>query len=169
MTRGRIIAAVILALVLAVLMAFGPVRVWDWMTLRTVEEYWPSGQIKKRYAVRWWDSSEGPEDSALLFRAMLVADYDAWHENGETLSAFARRWSLKTKRIARWAAQLEEERRSVRFHPLRVVECVEPVMEAPSAVDIERILAEVVCERWTVGACESRLRCFRDGTLAPGR
>ena len=40
MRRRHLLALVILALVVATVLAMGPGRVWDALTLRTVEEYY---------------------------------------------------------------------------------------------------------------------------------
>ncbi len=75
MTRGRTIALVILALVVATVLAMGPGRVWDWMTLWTVEEYYPNGALHRRYKLRWREPLEGYEN----FRERYVE----WYPNGE--------------------------------------------------------------------------------------
>ena len=72
MKRRHLLALVILALVVATVMAMGPVRVWDAMTLRTVEEYWPSGGLQRRYRVRLWQG-----------RAHMQDHCDTWYENGQ--------------------------------------------------------------------------------------
>lgn len=47
---------------------------------------------------------------------------EAWRRSGESLSAFARRYGVHGKRLARWAARVETSpRRAVSFHPVRVV------------------------------------------------
>ena len=47
---------------------------------------------------------------------------EAWRHSGTSLSAFARRYEVHGKRIARWASRLEASpRRAVRFHPVRLV------------------------------------------------
>ncbi len=72
MRRRHVLALVILALVVATVTAAGPVRVWDALTRRTVEEYWPSGKLKHRYEVRLWESEDA--HSGLL---------EFWYENGQ--------------------------------------------------------------------------------------
>ena len=76
-----LLALAILALVVATVLAMGPVRVWDMLTLRMVEEYWPNGQIQRRYYLRLWDSQEKDDWPWVL--APTYADYDQWYENGQ--------------------------------------------------------------------------------------
>ena len=57
----------------------------------------------------------------------------AWQASGETLSAFARRYRVDPRRVARWAGRLEASA-SVRFHPVRVTRDAGP---RPSAGGIE--------------------------------
>ena len=57
----------------------------------------------------------------------------AWHASGETLSAFARRYHVDRRRVARWAGRLEAST-PVRFHSVRVTQDAEP---RPSAHAIE--------------------------------
>ncbi len=76
-----------------------------------------------------------------------------WLESGETLGGFARRWALNARRIARWASEFEEEgeeQLDVTFHPLRVVEPEEVVVEGACVVENQRWLAELEREQWTV-------------------
>ena len=76
MRRRHLLALVILALVVAtVVAAGGPMGVWDAVTLRTVEEYWPNGRAMHRYEVRLWESVED--------NALSRGDYTFWHENGQ--------------------------------------------------------------------------------------
>ena len=87
MRRRHLLALVILALVVATVLAMGPVRVWDALTLRKVEEYYDNGSLSGRYYVRWWE----PEP----------ADYEAWEffdERGRLVSqmrldGFLRHWA----------------------------------------------------------------------------
>ncbi len=65
MTRRRIIAGVILALVVATVVAS-----WDALTVRTVEEYWPNGGLRSRSRFRLWDDVDSAFQNEL------------WHENG---------------------------------------------------------------------------------------
>ena len=60
----------------------------------------------------------------------------AWRASGDTVSGFARKWSLKAKRIARWVAEIEGRagESEVSFHPVRVVE---PTQAAPVAEPAE--------------------------------
>ncbi len=55
MRRRHPLAVVILALVVATLLAFGPVRVWDALTLRTVEERSETDGTSIHFEVRLWD------------------------------------------------------------------------------------------------------------------
>ena len=68
MTRGRTIALVILALVVATVVAMGPVRVWDALTLREVQRVVTTrgSEISEiaSYRVRFWDDS-GPLRNAV--------------------------------------------------------------------------------------------------------
>ncbi len=57
MKRRHLLALVILALVVAAVLAVGPVRVWDALTLRTVEEHWPNDRLKRRYRIRLWEDA----------------------------------------------------------------------------------------------------------------
>ncbi len=86
MTRGRTIALVILALVVATVMAMGPVRVWDALTLRTMERpwvhavsvarLWPGDDVVTcRYRVPRWSDGEDH-----LPRGVPL---QGWHENGQ--------------------------------------------------------------------------------------
>ena len=66
----------------------------------------------------------------------------AWHASGETLSAFARRYRVDPRRVARWAGRLEAST-PVRFHPVRVTSETAPggsarviEIELPSGVRI---------------------------------
>ena len=56
----------------------------------------------------------------------------AWQASGETLSAFARRYHVDRRRVARWAGRLEAST-PVRFHSVRVTQDAEP---RPSAQEI---------------------------------
>ena len=75
MRRRHLLALIILAFVVATVLAMGPVRVWDWMTLWTVEEYYPNGALHRRYKLRWQEPREGYEN----FRERYVE----WYPNGE--------------------------------------------------------------------------------------
>ena len=59
MKRRHVIALIILALVVATVLAMGPERVWDPMTTKTVEQYWPNGQLSARYRMRRWSGRIG--------------------------------------------------------------------------------------------------------------
>ena len=61
----------------------------------------------------------------------------AWHASGETLAAFARRYRVDRRRVARWARRLEAST-PVRFHPVRLTEEAEPRPSASAqAIEIE--------------------------------
>lgn len=83
---------------------------------------------------------------------------EAWRRSGQPLSRFARGHGLQPQRLSRWAARLDGNERSVRFHPVRVVrgeggdrrEAIEVVLvdglrvRVPAgfaAADLERVLA----------------------------
>jgi len=73
---------------------------------------------------------------------------EAWQDSGETLAAFARRWSVNVGRLARWVAEMdEEERPSLGFHRVELVNA----NSARVTVDATpRLLAELACGAWTV-------------------
>ena len=100
MRRRHLLALVILALVVATVLAFGPVRVWDALTLRTVEEHWPNGQLKRRYQRQWW-SGESVYSH--------VGSWEEWHEDGQPAhqiianslgNGYAKAWSRNGHLIA---------------------------------------------------------------------
>jgi hypothetical protein len=48
---------------------------------------------------------------------------EAWHDSGATLSAFARRHRIDSRRLARWSARLSAGTPpAVRFHPVRLTD-----------------------------------------------
>ena len=79
MIRRRIIAGVILALVVATVVAMGPVQVWDALTLTTVEEYWPNGNLRLRYYTWRWRSVGDDTPDSIVWRRSL----ERWYENGQ--------------------------------------------------------------------------------------
>ena len=89
MRRRHLLALVILALVVATVLAFGPVRVWDWITIMTVTEYYDDGTPHHRYRVRRWSGervlgvSEGwYEDGTLQFREDWEQSFWAYTPRG---------------------------------------------------------------------------------------
>ena len=92
MSRRPLLALVILALVVATVLAMGPVRVWDWMTTKTVTEYDGNGTLVERYRVRLWSGEmvgiwEGWEDGTLAVRRDSNDMLWKWTPDG-TLWAF---------------------------------------------------------------------------------
>lgn len=65
----------------------------------------------------------------------------SWRRSGEAVSAFARRYGLKPRRIVRWATWLEEATTPTKFHPVRVVDAVERERVASPAEAIEIVLS----------------------------
>ena len=99
MTRGRTIALVILALVVATVLALEPVRVWDALTLRTVEERLPNGN-RCRYRCRRWvepsleqaDALEVLDESGRkIVELTLDGIYREWAEDGDLKTAIRAR------------------------------------------------------------------------------
>lgn len=68
-----LLVLILLAVVFATGVAMGPV-LWDALTLLTVEEHWPNGQMKSRYYRRLWESVDRDWSSAIDLR-----DHDAWY------------------------------------------------------------------------------------------
>ena len=64
------------------------------MTLRTVEDYWPNGELRRRYLIRLWEDVKHLRATFLESEAIpatvadaaglaLGTDYDEWYENGQ--------------------------------------------------------------------------------------
>ena len=74
----------------------------------------PKKKLKEVASSRYWRR----EDAEVIIAA--------WRDSGETMAGFAREWSLKVDRVARWVARLEdsegESEPEVLFHSVRVVE-----------------------------------------------
>ena len=45
---------------------------------------------------------------------------EAWRQSGDTLAGFCRSQGLSSRRLARWAARLDQDE-PVQFHPVRVI------------------------------------------------
>jgi len=65
---------------------------------------------------------------------------EAWKESGERLTAFARRYGIKPRRLSQWANRLEVPSEEIRFHPVRVVQA--PSEELSQRNPIEIVLGE---------------------------
>ena len=79
MRRRHLLALVIRALVVATVLVVEPVPVWDWLTTKTVEEYYDDGTLRYRGWVRLWEA----RPAAPLGWWVLGRDCDAWYENGQ--------------------------------------------------------------------------------------
>ena len=50
------------------------------ITTRTVEEYWPNGQMRNRYRLPWWVTAD---EWTWVHGVTRQSDFDAWYENGQ--------------------------------------------------------------------------------------
>ena len=102
-----------------------------------------SRKFKNAVNSRYWNQADA---------AVVV---DAWRESGESLTGFARRWSVSARRLGRWAARLEKETTAstavaVRFHPVQVVEPMPRADTSARVVAQAQWLAELQREQWSV-------------------
>src|SRR2546428_10164081 len=64
---------------------------------------------------------------------------EAWHSSGETLSEFADRQGVDSKRVARWASRLGRAKpEAMHFHPVRLAG-EEPQSVSGSTIEIQLV------------------------------
>ena len=79
MRRRHLLALVILALVVATVLAMGPVRVFDAVMTKQVTVDWPNGNLRLRYNTWRWRSAADDTPNRIVWRRSLAR----WYENGQ--------------------------------------------------------------------------------------